>query len=249
MRQIYKSQITKIDYSPNGNVVFLYIKPEILDWDFFFKSGQFVVINTKIGEHISRRSYSIATDMTHYYQTWELWFIIKYVPLWLMSTYLVKEAKIGDIIDIVWPVGKMICDPEEKLNYLLISSGSGLWPIRSIYTSLQNSSKFLKIYQIFGEKNFDELLNLEDFKITNSDNTNNIYKNNNITNIVTFSRQKIDWYREWYVQSYISDGLSDLWISDKLRVYICGKPAMVEECVEILLEKWVDKQYIYHEKY
>lgn len=246
MRQTYQSQITKIDYSKSKNVIFLYLKIDDLNWWFEFKSGQFVVMSTKIWDHVVRRSYSIATTMDYYHQTWEIGIIIKYVPLGLMTTYLLHEAKIGDIMDIVWPVGKMFCDPEtEDLNYLLISSGSGLWPIRSIYQHLKKTWKYHNIYQIFWERNTDDILDLEDF--TDGE---YIYDNwsQKIHNIVTLSRQKIDWYREWYVQSYILWGLSDLNIN-KLRIYICGKPAMVEEATEILLANGVDKQYIYSEKY
>lgn len=238
MRKIYNANITKIDRSLNGTVVFVYLAIWDMDKSFEFKAGQFVVLSSKIWWQVVKRSYSIGTTMNEYKQTSELGFIIKLVPEGIMSTYFVKNAKIWDELEVVWPAGRMYCEPtDEKLNYLLISSWSGLSPLWSIYNSLVLSQKYNKIINIFGERTKNDLI--VDFE---SDN------NANITNIVTLSREMIDWYYQWYVQKYISKALSDL---DKstLRIYICGKPAMVDEVLQILESEWINNQFIYFEKY
>ena len=238
MKKIYQSTIVKIERSPNGSTIMLYVLLEDLDKSLEFLAGQFVVINIKIWDQIVRRSYSIATTMQYYQETSQLWFIIKHVSDWLMSSYFVKDAKLGDKLEIIWPVGKMTCEQNTKdADYLLISSGSGLWPIWSIYHSLKITNNYNKIWQIYGERSIDDMVvNFESEYDTN------------IKNIITLSRESREWFYQWYVQKYISMLLSDL-NKSSLRVYICGKPAMVEESVEILNNHGIDNEFIFFEKY
>lgn len=244
MRKIYQSQITKIDRSPSGNVIFLYIRMEDPLAEFYREAWQFVVINCKVWDQLVRRSYSIATTLNDYYKTGEVGFLVKQVPWWSMTTQLVQNSKVWDLLEIVWPVGRMTCIPKYWEDYLLISSGSGLWPIRSIYNTAKSSWRYNKIVQIFWERSLDEIPDLQDIieqsKITDHEKY--------IKNILTLSRQRIDWYRQGYVQDWIEEELSDLNI-EKLNIYICGKPAMVDESIIVLNNLWIDNSKIHFEKY
>jgi ferredoxin-NADP reductase len=74
-----------------------------------------------------------------------------------MSDYLTSKLAIGDSIKCTAPLGHL--GKESKSDtYLLISTGSGLTPIYSLYQTLMTNDKYTKIAHIFGERHQDYLI-------------------------------------------------------------------------------------------
>ena len=220
-------KVEKIFKSKNNNIVYIICEKK----DFKFQAWQFCMfdlINLK-------RAYSIASSPLDNF----LWFYIKKASETGMSNYLTQKIKVWDKIKISWPYGHMKLEENKSTNYLFISTGSWFAPMISMYKTLVKSWNYNKIVNIFWERykenTIDEILN----EIKS-------YENENIKNIFYLSKENINWFKNWYVQSSIDEALKFLW-KNKLNVYLCGKPAMVDENVKILKEKWIKN--IYFEKY
>lgn len=128
-------------------------------------------------------------------------------------------------------------------RYLLISTGSGLGPIYSIYHDLLYRDSYEQIVHLFGEKTTTNLLP----SVLQSFATN---PNDRITQQITLSRQNDPAYHYGRVQSLLPHAISRLEVIQDTTVYICGKPAMVDDVTEILISTYgCTPTQIHSEKY
>jgi len=110
---------------------------------FQFVSGQYITIKHQIDGEEVRRAYSICSAITE-----DVTIGVKRVENGKMSTFLTKDVKVGDALEIMPPSGNFVVksDPNHIVG---ICAGSGVTPIISILkTELakDNSNKFTLIY-------------------------------------------------------------------------------------------------------
>jgi len=110
---------------------------------FQFVSGQYITIKHQIDGEEVRRAYSICSANTE-----DVTIGVKRVENGKMSTFLTKDVKVGDALEIMPPSGNFVVksDPNHIVG---ICAGSGVTPIISILkTELakDNSNKFTLIY-------------------------------------------------------------------------------------------------------
>jgi ring-1,2-phenylacetyl-CoA epoxidase subunit PaaE len=207
-----------------------------------------MLLTAEIDGKMIKRSYSIATTPQFLYDQWLIWFSIKRVEGWIFSTRATQVAQPGDILTMTWPLGKMIdywdCD-----DYLLISAGSWLSPIYSIYHSLLLSGRQIRITNIFGERYFSHIL-----PCVHQDWVENVWFNSSIgvDNIYSqcfLSQDECEGYYLGRVQLWLANALDWLQTAN-IRVFICWAPAMVDEVRNLLIAEYnIDPSYIHFEKY
>ena len=224
--------------SPNGEVSFLTFH---IKWNFEFKNGQFVMLESENLKGI-KRAYSIANTNQDCQNNKKICFYVKKASENGMSDYLTQKIQIGEQIEMIWPFGFYV-DKQDIKNYLFLSVWAGIAANIPIYENLiQNDKKFEKVVNIFGERNVDKIPQILFDKISK--------QSKNVKNMIYLSKQDVkkDWFYNWYAQSWIDEALSFLWTKN-IKVFICGKPEMVDDAVEKLVNRWVNKQNILYEKY
>ena len=128
--------------------------------DFDFYPGQFIsIFLNKEGREI-RRPYSIASNPTP--NSLEL--CIEILPNGL-GTPIIDKFKVGDEINILGPMGGFILK-ENSLNkgLILISTGTGITPFRSMINHLLENNFKNKLTLITGYKHNEDILYEEEFK-------------------------------------------------------------------------------------
>ncbi len=232
-----KIKLIKKDIAPSNEEVFLEFK---IDWEFDFQTWQFVMMSINIDWQMIKRAYSIATSNERLQKDWIIGFYVKKASENWASNYLTQVIKEWDEIDITWPFWHYV-DKKDKKNYLLLSVWSWLGPNLGLYDQIVNV-----------DNDFDKLVNFfwEKTKRNIPDEVNKSFADNNekILNKIYLSREKLDWYEEWYIQNWIDEALEFLGTND-IKVFICGKPEMVDDMIEKLINKWIDKENILYEKY
>jgi ferredoxin-NADP reductase len=256
--------ISHIDYSPSGDVVLVYCaigtsliaRPWEEDsqlwvktnpWEgrfmisnLWFSSGQFMLLAVEIDGKIIKRSYSITTTPQFLYDQWLIWFSIKRVEGWVFSTRATQVAKPGDTLTMTGPLWHMT-DDEQFDNYLLISAGSWLSPIYSIYHSLLQSSRTIRIANIFGERHFSHVL-----PCVHHDWVENMWST---YSQCFLSQDEHDGYMIGRVQLWLANALDRL-ATTQIKVFICWAPAMVDEVRNLLIAEYdIDPAHIKFEKY
>lgn len=139
--------------------------PDDLEGNYKFKPGQYLTLRTDIGGEDVRRSYSICSCPFD----GELRVAIKRVEGGVFSTYANHDLKVGDVLDVMTPIGNFTTDFDEKntKQYVAIAAGSGITPVMSLIKSAMIAEPNSKFTLIYGNRNSASVIfkdEIEDLK-------------------------------------------------------------------------------------
>ncbi|NVK03384.1 MAG: phenylacetate-CoA oxygenase/reductase subunit PaaK [Flavobacteriia bacterium] len=139
--------------------------PEDLEGNYKFKPGQYLTLRTDIGGEDIRRSYSICSCPFD----GELRVAIKRVEGGVFSTYANHDLKVGDVLDVMTPIGNFTTEFDEKntKQYVAIAAGSGITPVMSLIKSAMIAEPNSKFTLIYGNRNSASVIfkdEIEDLK-------------------------------------------------------------------------------------
>jgi ring-1,2-phenylacetyl-CoA epoxidase subunit PaaE len=139
--------------------------------EFQFKQGQYITLKLKINGEELRRSYSLCSSP---YGEKELRVAIKEVASGKMSTYINRELKVGNSIEVMTPMGNFytLLSGNQTKNYVLFAGGSGITPMMSILKSILYVEKQSKITLIYANKNEESTIFKSEIDTITSNNSN-----------------------------------------------------------------------------
>jgi len=105
--------------------------PSELRGAFDFKAGQSLTLRRSIDGQEHRRSYSICAPAGARPRVG-----VREIPDGLFSSWLVREVKVGDTVEVQTPAGSFQADPDRAGRHLCIAAGSGITPMLSIASSV-----------------------------------------------------------------------------------------------------------------
>jgi ring-1,2-phenylacetyl-CoA epoxidase subunit PaaE len=131
--------------------------PPTLQIAYQYKQGQYITLKLNIDGEEVRRSYSLCTS-PHCEN--ELRVAIKEVAGGRMSAYINQKLKIGDVIEVMTPMGGFYTSLNggAKKNYVLFAGGSGITPMMSILKSTLYVEKQSSITLIYANRNEDSTI-------------------------------------------------------------------------------------------
>ncbi len=235
----YDSKVIKIeDQTPTTKRFFVEIsEEEPID----FTPGQFVTMDLPISDRRNKRwrSYSIANAPNGINI---LEFCIVRLEGGAASEYLFNELKVGEKIRFKGPSGKFILpDPIEK-DLVLICTGTGVAPYRSMLIDLHNNKKPHKnIHLIFGTRYENGILYRDEFEQLEKEISDFKYS-------VTLSREE-NWkgLKGYVHQVYLKEYKN---VRSDIDFYICGWRNMIDDAVaNLILELGYDKSQVHYELY
>lgn len=123
--------------------------PSEIKQHYQYKQGQYLTLKFIIDGEESRRSYSICSSPVEGH---ELRIAIKRVKDGKVSTYINDVIKIGDVIEVMIPMGNFYTemDSAHKKNYVLFAGGSGITPILSILKTILIAEPLSSITLFYG---------------------------------------------------------------------------------------------------
>ena len=213
MNKFYSLNITEINTLTSDSVEIKFEIPSDISEKFKFKAGQYITIKHNINGEEIRRSYSLCSDPN----TNEIAVGVKRVEGGKMSTFLTKEIKIGDILEVMPPTGNFIF---EEGDVVAICAGSGITPILSMM-KLSNSSFTL----IYGNKTEDSTMFYSEIKELNNDNH------------FLFSRENVIGSINGRITSDTLKNINGILDAD--AYYICGPGKMIDSVSDFLKENEV----------
>ncbi|MBL7828789.1 MAG: hypothetical protein JNJ57_19290 [Saprospiraceae bacterium] len=222
----YQGIVKKITPLSPGVRSFLLEVPEVGSFD--FKAGQFITFDLPIGEkRLQRwRSYSIA-DAPDGDNLLELC-IVQSNP-GLGSAYFFNEVNIGSELKFKGPDGGFVLPDVIEKDLVLICTGTGIAPFRSMLLDVQRSGKpHRNIHLIFGTRTESDILyrtELEELSRTMT----------GFTFDVALSRQS-DWpgWKGYVHQVYLGKYQN---ARPDVAFYLCGWSNMIDEGVANLIVK------------
>lgn len=202
---------------------------------FSYIAGQYVSI--KVAEDGTRRSYSLGSIPSDDYL--ELIFDIK--PGGLGSNFLVN-LEVGSEIEILGPMGRFVVNGElDNRKLLYIGTGSGIVPLWAMIKDLLVNKEFkgeIKLH--WGMRDDNEVFlvkQLDDLKERCA----------NFSYDIVMSQASEKWPNcRGHVQDCLV-GHGQNWTS--WEVYLCGAQKMVIDVAGLMIEKGVEKDKVFFEKF
>jgi len=206
-----------------------------------FKPGQYLQLKIpryRLSKESEYRAYSISSNPG---RPRELELVITRVPEGIVSTYVHDYLRVGEELTVTGPFGEFYLRESDR-RILLIATGSGLAPMLSILHRLEERKSPRETVLFFGARTRGDLY-YED-RLRHFERTIPQFKL-----IPTLSRPEAGdhWDGEKgrvtdLIRKYLPDG-------PDTDVYICGSPAMVQSCLDLLGEKGVPEQRIFFDKF
>lgn len=149
--KFYPLSISDIRRETSECVSIAFTIPSSLANTFVFLQGQYITLRTMIEGQEIRRSYSICSAP----KDGELRVAIKKVEGGVFSTFANEQLSIGEIIDVMPPMGKFYSQLDDSLsrNYVGFASGSGITPVFSILKTILQTEPTSTFTLFYGNKN------------------------------------------------------------------------------------------------
>lgn len=137
------------------------VPPELHE-EFAFAPGQSLTLRRFVDGREERRTYSICAPAGERPRIG-----VREIPDGLFSTWLVRQLRPGDVVEVQPPSGSFRADPDAPARHLCIGAGSGITPVLSIASSVlahpESSVTLLYGNRTTGTVMFaDELADLKD---------------------------------------------------------------------------------------
>jgi len=209
---------------------------------FSFVAGQFVTLHIETPAKKVHRSYSIANSPGDH----RIEISCAYVENGVASQ-LLFGLKPGDAIEAGGPYGLFVLKEEQPKRYILVATGTGVTPYRSMLKEIEHRLKHtqpdLSIALILGVRTADELLFKDEFLAFAKANPRFSFH-------ACYSREPGKILTDFEHQGHVQTALETLQPNPLQDiVYLCGNPNMIDDTFTLLTETGFDKKNVRREKY
>lgn len=224
----YQTTVTQLDFL-SSEIVKLRVKTND-NSTIAFLPGQYA--NILVPGSSETRSYSFSSISN----SDEMEFIIRLIPqVGLMSNYL-RQAKVGDQLEITGPLGSFY-NREITKPTLFFAGGTGIAPFIAMMEQLNISGCDQEILLFYGATTNENVVELERI---------NAYNNLNVKTFACVSNEPSAIYSTGFVTQWIN---KDTLVSPTYDIYICGPNAMVEAVKQSLDSNQISFDNFYTEKF
>jgi len=131
------------------------VPPELAE-TFDFLPGQSLTLRRIVDGHEERRSYSICTPAGQPPRVG-----VREVPDGALSTWLTRQVRPGDEIEVLPPAGRFTPDVEAAAHHVMIAAGSGITPVLSIAASVLTNPGS-QVTLLYGNRRTDTVMFAEE---------------------------------------------------------------------------------------
>ncbi len=175
----------------------------------YFRAGQFITLSTRVRESFITRPYSIASSPEEALEG-HLEVIIQRKGIF--SSYLIDEAKTGDVLIMGEPSGDFCHDDLRDCDHILaVAGGSGITPFLSMMKAIREGSENFRLTLLYGVRTRKQMLfNPEEFR------------DDRIRIEVVLSEEEAEGYRHGFISSEILKEYA----GGDTSVFLCGPDVM-----------------------
>lgn len=173
MSKFHSLKIKNIRQETANAVSIAFDIPNELKEDYNYLPGQYVTLKVKVNGLSFNRSYSLCSNPN---KDNEHRIAIKRVLNGIVSTYLTKDAKVGDEIEVMLPMGNFHTNlnADAEKHYYLFGAGSGITPLFSILKAVLSEEPKSKITLAYGNFNSESVIFKEELAKTQKENADRL---------------------------------------------------------------------------
>lgn len=129
--EFHELRVAAVEHLTDDAAAITFEVPEELRAAYDFEAGQSLTLRRTVDGQEHRRSYSICAPAGQRPRVG-----VREIPDGLFSTWLVRELRVGDAVEVQTPTGSFRADPATPGRHLCIAAGSGITPMLSIAGSV-----------------------------------------------------------------------------------------------------------------
>lgn len=211
-----------------------------------YKPGQFITLLIDTGEEKKvRRSYSMSSSP---FTDVSVAITAKKISNGSISGYLNETLKVGDVVEVMEPMGVFTLNPnsEKKRAVVLIGAGSGITPLMSMAKSVLIVEPESVVYLLYGNREESTIIFADQIDALTTK-----YKSR-FQVIHTLSQPSPNWKGETgrLTQANISRFLEQLKVTDGVAdYYLCGPAQMMDEAKKALEDLHVPADKVHRESF
>ncbi|GGS46476.1 1,2-phenylacetyl-CoA epoxidase subunit PaaE [Streptomyces griseoviridis] len=213
--------------------------PDELAEEFAFAPGQCLTLRRRVGGRDERRSYSLCSPAGAPPRI-----AVREVPGGLFSSWLVRELKPGDTVEVMTPTGAFTPDLTVPAHHVLVAAGSGITPMLSIAESVLAADDRSRVTLFYGNRRTgsvmfaDELADLKDLHPARFQIAHVLSREPREAELLT---GRLDAGR----LAALVDGLVD--VTTAGHWWLCGPPGMVQDARKVLAGLGVPADRVHQE--
>jgi CDP-4-dehydro-6-deoxyglucose reductase len=151
---------------------------------------------------------------------------------------LLAQLQPGDMLDVEIPLGTFHYHPEDERPILLVATGTGISPLKSIAHALMDDRDCPPVALYWGMRTASELYLHEEIPAWGE-------KLFEFAYVPVLSRADAHWSgRRGHVQQAVAEDIGDF---SEHSIYLCGSPNMIRDAKALFLERGADPAHIYAE--
>lgn len=214
--------------------------------DIQYQSGQFFTVVADIDGKEQRRAYSLCSSP---FVDASPAVTVKRVDGGLMSNYLNNNAKAGEELRLMDPIGnfKTSFDSAKKRHIVLFGGGSGITPLISIAKSALDQEPNSKISLIYANQNIDTVI----FKAKLEEMVTSSEGRFSLIHVLESKPADMECYTGWLTEDIIKDSLAKLpqEAAASTEYFMCGPGPMMDIVETSLANLGVDKAQVNKESF
>ena len=234
-REFHGLTIERVDRLTDDAAAVTLRVPDALGVEFAFAPGQSLTIR----RGLERRSYSICAPAGRPPRIG-----VREVPGGVVSGWLVREARAGDVLEVQAPGGTFTPDLDVPGHHVLIAAGSGITPTLSIAASLLAAHENSTVTLLYGNRRSDTVMFADEVADLKDAHPARMQ----LVHLLSREAQEVDLYngrldaaklRQLLPLTVDVDGVDHWWL--------CGPFGMVTDAVGVLGELGVGRARIHRE--
>jgi CDP-4-dehydro-6-deoxyglucose reductase len=202
-----------------------------------FNPGQYMNVVLDNG---SRRSFSMASARLDDANPCALDFHIKRVPGGHFTDHLLSGLRAGDRLDVELPLGSFRFHAEDYRPLVMVATGTGLAPVKSIIESLMDDPDCPPVSLYWGARIEADLYLHDEIQQWGA----RLYE---FQYVPVLSQPDSGWSgRQGYVQHAVCEDFADL---SEHALYLCGSPAMIDDARRHFLRNGASIDHLYADSF
>jgi ring-1,2-phenylacetyl-CoA epoxidase subunit PaaE len=211
-----------------------------------YKSGQFFTVIADINGKEERRAYSLCSSP---YVDDNPAVTVKRVKGGLMSNYLNDNARAGEVLRLMEPIGNFTTDfdASNQRHIILFGGGSGITPLISIAKSALDQEPETKVSLIYANQHINSVIFKDKLEQMEQESDGRF----KLIHVLEKAPEGMDCPTGWLTEAIIKDSLDKLaqHAADSTEYFMCGPGPMMDIVEESLANLGVDKARVHKESF
>lgn len=211
-----------------------------------YQAGQYVTLVLNIQGRRYLRAYSFSSAPS---VDFNLEITVKRKRGGIVSNYICDNFKVGDLIEVIEPMGKFIFDYKANVNTIFLwGVGSGITPLFSLLKEILHTSPNASIVLAYGNQNLESTIFYKQIETF----ANSYTKNLRVYNFISRdeSVKESDFLKKGRISKQFIMEVLNIDFSDfNSAHFVCGPTDFISSVKDVLLEKGVSDSRINFERF